>query len=328
MAGLSMPQVSRELVRHLRGGRSQSAFSRSLGFGSNVVYTWESGRRFPEVSVFFRAAELAGVPAREHLIQFLPDAATALGTARLVHPRAVQHLTVLLVGPAPKRELARRVGVDRTTLARWLGGQTEPRLPEFLRLVDVTSQRLLEFIGLFADPEQLPATQAAYRDLQVQQKLAYDLPYSHAILRALELAPYRALAGHVPGFLGSHIGLDVEQEERYLAELASAGQIRWDGSHWRLHRVLAVDTRRDPERNRQLKVHWARVALERMGPGCAPQDALFSFNLFAISESSFQQIRELHLEYYDRVRAIIDESTDADRVALLNLQLVPLRKEQ
>jgi transcriptional regulator with XRE-family HTH domain len=327
MAEFSTSQASRELVRYLRGGRSQSAYSKSLGFGTNVVYTWESGRRFPEVSAFLRAAQLASVPVKDRVIHFLPGAASDLATARLSHPRGVQRLTLHLVGQASKRELARRVGVDRTTLARWLRGQTEPRLPEFLRLVDATTKRLLEFIGLFADPDQLPATRAAYRDLQVQQKLAYDLPWSHAILRALELAPYRALDRHVPGFLGGQIGIDVEQEERYLAELASAGQIRWDGSHWKLHRVLTVDTRQDPERNRQLKTHWARVALSRMGPGCAPQDALFSFNLFAISEQSFREIRELHLEYYDRVRAIIEESTSPDRVALLNLQLVPLRKE-
>jgi transcriptional regulator with XRE-family HTH domain len=327
MAEYSTRQVSRELVRHLRGRRSQSAYSRALGFGSNVVYAWESGRRFPEVSVFFRAAQLGGVPVKERLLGFLPDAATALGTARLTHPRAVQLLTQLLVGRTPKCELAHRAGVDRTTLARWLSGHTEPCLPEFLRLVDVTTQRLLDFIALFADPAELSATQAAYLDLRVQQKLAYELPWSHAILRALELAPYRALPQHQPGFLADQIGIDVEQESRYLTELASAGQIRWDGTHFRLHRVLAVDTRKDEERNRLLKAHWAKVALERLNPGGAPRDALFSFNLFAISEPSFQQIRDLHLEYYARVRSIIEESTSAERVVLLNLQLVPLRKE-
>ena len=35
-----------------------------------------------------------------------------------------------------------------------------------------------------------------------------------------------------------------------------------------------------------------------------------------------------HLDYYDRVRAIVDESTTADRVVLMNLQLIPLHKER
>lgn len=325
MAELDAAQVSRDLIRHLRGARSQPALSRQLGFGSNVVYTWESGRRFPEVSAFFRAAELARIPIRDRLLAFLPGAAHA-ELERIASPRAVQRITRLLVGRVPKCELARRIHVDRTTLARWLAGNAEPRLPEFLQLVDVTTQRLLQFIEQFADPAQLPSTQAAYRDLRAQQKLAYELPWSHAVLRALELDGYQALPRHAPGFLAEQIGIDVGQEQRYLGELEQAGQIRWDGTHYRLHRVLAVDTRLEPERNRQLKAHWARVAVTRIESGSAPHDALFSFNLFAISDASFHKIRDLHLDYYDRVRSIVDESPNADRVVLLNLQLIPLER--
>ncbi len=328
MAEFSINQVSRELVRYLRGRRSQPAFSKALGFGSNVVYTWESGRRSPELSSFLHAAQVARVPVHARLLEFLPEAAHVLEPSRVATPRATQRLTRLLVGRAPKSELARRVGVDRTTLARWLAGNAEPRLPQFLRLVDVTTQRLLHFIGLFANPAELGSTQAAYRDLQAQQKLAYDLPGSHAVLRALELSAYDALRRHAPGWVGSQIGIDAEEEQRYLDELAAAGQVRWDGSHFRLHRVLTVDTRLDPEKNRRLKAHWARVGLRRLEGGDASPDALFSFNLFAISEASFQKIRELHLDYYDHVRTIVEASTSADRVVLMNLQLVPLQKSQ
>ena len=58
----------------------------------------------------------------------------------------------------------------------------------------------------------------------------------------------------------------------------------------------------------------------------SPPETLFSFNLFAISEDSFQQIRKLHLAYYDQARAIIEQSRSADRVVLMNLQLMPLRE--
>ncbi len=54
-------------------------------------------------------------------------------------------------------------------------------------------------------------------------------------------------------------------------------------------------------------------------------EALFSFNLFAVSEEGYQQIRRLHLAYYDQARAIIEQSRSADRVVLMNLQLIPLR---
>lgn len=325
---ISTEEVSRELVCQLRGTRSQVALSKRLRFATNVVYAWESGRRYPELSVFFRVAEAAGIPVKERVLGFLEDAPGELRSSSFTSPRAVQRIVTLLVGQLSKLEVAERAGVDRTTIARWLAGKTEPRLPQFLRLIDVTTQRLLEFIGLFVNPIELRATNAAYMALLAQQNLAYDLPFSHAILRALELESYSALRRHQPGFLGQKIGIGLEEEKKYLLALAKAGQIGWSGSHWVVQRVLTVDTRQDPQRNRQLKLHWAKTGLERLAASTSSPDALFSFNLFAISEASFRRIRELHLEYYERVRSIVEESREADRVVLMNLQLIPLERTE
>jgi hypothetical protein len=39
---------------------------------------------------------------------------------------------------------------------------------------------------------------------------------------------------------------------------------------------------------------------------------------------SAEQIRELHLDYYDQVRRIVASDDRPDRVVLLNLHLMPL----
>lgn len=62
--------IARELVRAVRGHRSQIAFSRLIGYASNVVASWESGRRFPTAAEFFRAAERAGLAVRGALARF------------------------------------------------------------------------------------------------------------------------------------------------------------------------------------------------------------------------------------------------------------------
>lgn len=46
--------LAADLLRTLRGKRSQTAFSRHLGYKCNVLYTWESGRRWPTADTFFR----------------------------------------------------------------------------------------------------------------------------------------------------------------------------------------------------------------------------------------------------------------------------------
>ncbi|HEX2880594.1 MAG TPA: DUF4423 domain-containing protein, partial [Polyangiaceae bacterium] len=253
--------------------------------------------------------------------------ARELKSLNITSPRTVAWLVQLLSSAAHKSELAERLAVDRGTLTRWIQGKTEPRLPEFLMLIETATQRLLPFIELFVDPAQLEATRAAHADLVAQQKLAYELPWSHAVLRALELRAYRATKEHAAGLLAAQLGISLEDEQRYLSELERSKQIRWNGSHWELARVLTVDTREEPEKNRQLKSHWSAAALARLRSNTAPESALFSFNLFAVSSEGLQRIRELHLEYYDQVRSIIDQSSHADHVVLMNLQLVPLAAE-
>ena len=112
-----------------------------------------------------------------------------------------------------------------------------------------------------------------------------------------------------------------------MKELLQAGQITWTGSHYLVARILTVDTREDKARDLALKRHFAEAGLARLVAQRSSADALFSYNLFAISEEGFAKVRKLHLEYYEAVRSIVGDSHEADRVVLMNLQLVPLAAE-
>jgi hypothetical protein len=187
---------------------------------------------------------------------------------------------------------------------------------------------LFDFVAIFADPANLTSTRGAYRDLTEQRRLAYELPWSHAVLRALELDSYRALSKHEPGVLARLTGISLAEEQRCLTALAQAKQIHRQRGRWVLARVLTVDTRPSEADNRRLKQHWAEVALERLRTRTAPESALFSFNLFAVDARDFERIRRLHVEYYQRIREIVSASKDPDRVVLMNLQLVPLQQPE
>jgi hypothetical protein len=229
-----------------------------------------------------------------------------------------------LAGTVPASHLARSIGVDRGSLTRWLAASTEPRLPQLFAFVAATTHRLVDFVDLFAGGHDLSELRRARAALTAQRRLAYEVPWSHAVLRALELDRYAALGRHEGSVVAGAIGLPVEDVEALLSELRRAGQVRRRGGRYGVGRVMAVDTRPDPEQNRQVKAHWTRVALsrlERTQPGYA---GLFSYNLFPISEKDLVSVRELYVEYYERVRDIVAQSSHADRVVLLNLALVPL----
>jgi hypothetical protein len=73
-----------------------------------------------------------------------------------------------------------------------------------------------------------------------------------------------------------------------------------------------------------LKQHWASVALQRIERLAPSQQSLFSYNLFAIGSADFARLRELHLDYYERVRQLVAEARGADHVVVLNVQLCRL----
>jgi hypothetical protein len=170
----------------------------------------------------------------------------------------------------------------------------------------------------------LDETRQDWHVLEAQREVAYNLPWSHAVMRVLELESYKKMGEHRPGFIASRLGIEREEEERCLQALAESKLIAKRRKRWVATQVLTVDTRRNPEAGRQLKRHWANVGIGRL-PALEPRENdLFSYNLFTVSERDFEHLRELHIAYYQELRRVIEASEPAERVALVNLQLMRL----
>lgn len=313
-----------ELLRELRGTRSQTAFSRHLGYKCNVFYTWESGRRWPTAEKFFRVASKAKVDWVAALRSFLGSAPQWLPKKASADGSWIVLFLEELRGSVPLVEVARRMNIHRATVSRWMNGKAQPKLPEFLHLVDVMSDRLMDFVALFVEPTRLPACNDAWRELLAQREVAYHLPWSHAVMRVLELSDYAALSTHEPGFIARKLSIPLAVEALCLERLSAAGLIVKRQRRWEVVRVLTVDTRAQPEAGRALKSHWAQLGLDRL-PELEPNKTdLFSYNLFAVSDQDWQRIRERHIAYFHELRAIVAQSQPAQRVVLVNLQLLRL----
>lgn len=318
---MNTDRLARELLRALRGSRSQTAFSRRLGYRSNVAYAWESGRRWPTAAETLRAAARVGIDVRDALGRFYRTPPPWLADVDPTTSSAVAMLLRDLQGHTPVVAIAARAGLSRFAVARALSGAAEPRLPDFLRLIDATSLRMLDFVAAFVDPRALPSAADDWARLEAHRRAAYELPWIQAVLRALELDAYRALPAHEPGWIGRRLGLPGAVEAACIEALAGAGEIRWDGARWALAAVTTVDTRRDAAAGRRLKAHWARVGLDRLEGG---DDGLFSYNVFTVSEADHERLRELHLAYFRELRAIVAASAPAERVVVANVQLFAL----
>jgi transcriptional regulator with XRE-family HTH domain len=313
--------LSVELLRALRGGRSQSGFARRLGYRSNVVHAWESGRSFPTAARALEAAERVGADvagACRALHRELPEAVSGSWASR---PGVAQWLSSLRRG-AKLRELSERSGRNRFQISRWLAGTAEPRLPDFLCLIEALSFRLVDFLAALVPPGQLPSIAERHRALHEARRATYREPWSQAVLRVLETERYRALPAHDGALVGRWLGIDAARVERSVDALIVTGQARRTGPRYEpTHDSPTLDTRQDPAAARALREHWSEVALERQRAGA---EGLFSHALIGVSEADLEQLRSLQKDYYQKVRAVVARSAPVERVALLNLSLVRL----
>jgi len=318
---MDYPQISREFVRALRGRRSQAAVSRRLGYRTNVAYAWESGRNFPTAADTLRLSRACGVNVLDALSEFYRRKPAFADRVEVVSPEGASALLDDLRGRTSVVDLARAAGKSRFAVARWLNGDAEPKLPEFLMLIDKSSLRLLDFLAAFTDPGELPSVARSWRELEAARRAAYDVPWTQAVLRALELSDYTRLERHVPGWVARRIGISVEQERECLELLSRTGQVYESEGKLRLREVMALDTRREPSAEKRVKRWWTELAVSRLaGDGAG----IFSYNVFAVSAQDLRKIEDLYRAYFRQVRSIIARSEPSERVVLATLQLVSL----
>jgi transcriptional regulator with XRE-family HTH domain len=322
--------IAAELMRALRGERSQEAFGRRLRCRANTIYTWESGRNFPTAARMLAAAKRSGVDVEAALVRFYGrrpawlDDEEAGVAPDLCSPESVRRLIDDLRGSTTTVALAARVGRTRFAVARWLKGEAEPRLPDFLHLLEATSLRMLDFVACLVDPSSLPSVAETYQNLEATRRAAYDVPWSQAFLRALELADYRALPTHRPGWLATRLQLSPQLEDECISLLERAGQIRRDDAgRYAPAQVITVDTRRDPAAAQRLRMFWRETGNERLRSAPA-STSLSAYNLFGISRADLARLFDLQRSYFREMRAIIAASEPAEELVLANMHLVQL----
>lgn len=313
-----MEEAARQLIRAVRGSRSQEAFSRRLGYSSNPVADWEAGRRFPVAAEFFRACRLARIDVESAVERFAPEQAEAFADG---DDDGVAAWLQALRGKTSIGEVADRVGVSRYAISRWLKGSTRPRLPDFLSLIDGLTDRLPDLVALLVDIETVPALVERYRAREAGRTLAFEEPWTEAILRLLETRAYGQLPAHLPGWVSDRLGIDREVEDRCIDKLSAAGIIARDEvGRWRPVGALTVDTRADPKGTLRLKEHWASMGVARATEP-HPGD-LVSYNVVSVSRADLERIREAHIRYFHEVRQIVSQSDPVEVAALVNIHLM------
>lgn len=309
-------RAASQMLRALRGKRSQRAFSLRLRYKSNVASDWESGRRLPTADEALRACQRLAIDVNAAFHHFQPACAAALGNTK--QPQVSAWLRELS-GGMPISQLATRSNMSRYAISRWLQGKTHPRLHDFLALVEAISGRASDLVAALVPINQVDELRSVATRRATARRLAFDEPWSATVMRVLETTGYQA-ATHPEGYIATRLGLEVAQVRAVLETMENAGAAQFDGERYQSGAPLTVDVEASPKDIAQLRAHWANVARER---AFHVRDAdWLGFNIISTSMEDLERVREVLRRAFREIRSIAAASEPAETVALLNLHLV------
>ena len=299
---VEMDEAARQLMRAIRGPRSQVAFSRKLGYRGNVAAKWEGGHRFPTFGEMLRACLASRIEVAEALKRFHEASADEWDSAE---PTAIHRWLCALQGRTTQALLAERAGLSRQQVGRLLSGRAQGRLPQVLALLQAMTGRMPDLIGALVDIEQVPAVSAQVQARRALARLAFSHPWSPAA-RAWLGAQKRVPMAEAALRLSRTLGLPESEAEALIEALVTAEAATVVRGTLRPAERASVEIRPTADDIQRLRAHWARVTADRVER--ASGDDLYSFNVFAVSRADLERIREAQRRFYREVRAIVAES--------------------
>lgn len=183
---------------------------------------------------------------------------------------------------------------------------------------------MLHLVAVLEDPERLPALRERWRRHQLARKAAYDLPWSHAVLRALELRGGPRGLDAQQAFIARKLGISSVEVRDALRVLLATDQVKRRGDRFVPVEVTATDTGSDPERAHELRLMWTSTALARVR---ARAPGYYGWSLFAVSRADLARLNDLHLQYVRAMREVIASSTESECVGLYCAQLLDLGEQ-
>ncbi len=309
--------ISRQFLRALRSNRSQAAFSRRLGFRSNVAAKWEAGQRMPNaVDVFAHSLRL-GIDLRAVLHTFAPGAFEAVGDPS--EPQLAPWLNSLR-GTQRLKAVSERSGLSRYSVGRFLTGHAQPRLPQFFALVEALTDRLPDLVEHWVGIEHVPLLEERYLRNRAARDALFSQPLCLAVMCLLDTTRLDRPATEQIEAMALTLEQSPAAIETCLETLSVGGVIRRDVDRFRLSGSLTVDAHSTKERERSARVYWTGLAHER-AKAPAPDD-LCSYNVFSIGKKDYAALQNLQREFYRGARALIAASEPTDMAGLLVVQLV------
>jgi transcriptional regulator with XRE-family HTH domain len=316
-------RVARQMLRAIRGSRSQAILSRRLGFSSNVASKWESGQRMPTAAEALAYGQRLGHDPWAALCALNPNAAGELGERD--SPNLGAWLRALR-GSTPLGQVAERSGLSRFSVSRFLSGRSVPRLPQFLALLDALTDRLEDFVDAWLGIANVPLLEPRFARTRAARDALFERPLCLSVLCLLDTVALNAPKAEQLRRLSAALEHPPKLIRQCVDTLSRGGVISLVKDRYALSGALTVDAHSTRERELAARSYWTKVAHERTRDPM-PLDVC-SYNVFSIGRRDYAKLQQLQREFYRGARALVAASAPTELAGLMVVQLIAWDPEQ
>ncbi len=296
-AELNFKELAQEILRSLRGSKSQAYLNKKLGFTGNQVYRWEKGLRHIDWSDFVEVCRVQNVDLLKIFQVHFGYKEKSLKGALLVE---------YFVGNLTMKDAVQVTGFSRSVLTKWMKETTSPQLHHILQLIEFPNQLLLTFVREVAGTYHFQSLEKYENHIQKLKEFYYAEPMLAGITAFLESSCFENKKEFVRA-MAQTFHTDEGHIESLLKRMAQLGLIEDTKSVAKV-KIRNVDTRGSFDGSLRLRKYWYRFALQTLEK-LQPQQThhLFPFVVFCISEKAEKKLREAHYHYLAQIKAIVGE---------------------
>lgn len=296
--------LRKELLRALRGRRTQGQINQLLHKNYAQAYRWESGRKkmyWNDFLVYCQACRQYDAMANS-LRQITKYQGDLHNDADLLH---------FLLGGTKASRFIKKTGCSKGQAYRWLAGDSEVPLEIILKSMHIFDKSMFAFLFNFVDLSKLPSVAEWARHEKLENDFYHSHPLSAAILVALTTPQYKRLYQHDNHVIAKLTGEPLHVIDDYIETMTKLGMIQQKGGKLYVsERSLNIYS--NPRDEYKVRDYWTQRASRKLQKADERlKMSKFGFRIFAMDKQRYEHVMQrLSSVYQDMMSSIREELPD------------------
>lgn len=305
-----------EILKEIRGERTQEAMSELLGYKFNQWHKWESGQKAFMWENLLRVAEINSIDITEAVrLVSNPHKPLNFRGGQLLRTIIERYTKFDILF------LEERLETSKSTLYR-LFDKDDIEVAILLQCIGELSYVLPQFVSCLTGEN----VKGELKDFISQPKKYIHIegsnPWLAAVEVSLQLDDYLKLEEHSDELISAKTGLDVQKVREGIRSLLEEGAIRIEGKKYASN-VRNIDLGPDLRMSSLFMKYWTLQACKRFETidGVPLSRKGWSCRVFAASDEAIEKVRAIHADFSAELSRIFieDETRKKENVEVVLL---------